>query len=304
MGKISYMPTRLEMDESVSDKAKIFYMKILRLSNNDDEFCYATNEYFMKIMKCGKDLIIDMLKELEKGEYIKILYANKNNRSGRKIYAKIDIDFVSAETDTDSFVSATADTPCRQNPTRQPIIYNKFNIKENLKRKNQNFDDVICDELSKSKNENLDKFLDAKSKKQNQVRVQILNIALPSQINPQMWAEFVQMRSEIKKPLTQTAASRIIKRLESFIAQGYDANEILDRSIRNSWQDVFEPIKTANVGGVKANADADDARIRAVVMDDEFDVIDAAKNGIKTLVDGRRVAYGSYQGKTRFYFLD
>lgn len=293
MAKISYMPTRLEMDDDVSDKAKIFYMRISRLSNNEDEFCYATNEYFMKNMKCSKDKVIDMLKELEKGEYIKILYSNPKNRSGRKIYAKIDIDFVSPETDT----------PCGQKPTRHPINNINLNIKENLKRKDKIFDQTICDELSKTKNENLEKFSDSKSKKLNETKVQILNLVLPSEINPEMWADFVTMRSEIKKPLTPTAANRTLKRLESFIAQGYNANDILDRSIRNGWQDVFEPVKIVNAGGGKANAEADHERIRAA-LGDEFDVIDAAKNGIKERVDGRRVAYGSYLGKTRFYFLD
>ena len=303
MAKISYMPTRLEMDDDVSDKAKIFYMRISRLSNNEDEFCYATNEYFMKNMKCSKDKVIDMLKELEKGEYIKILYSNPKNRSGRKIYAKIDIDFVSPETDTKSFVSPETDTPCGQKPTRHPINNINLNIKENLKRKDGIFDQTICDELSKMKNENLEKFSDSKSKKLNETKVQILNLVLPSEINPEMWADFVTMRSEIKKPLTPTAANRTLKRLESFIAQGYNANDILDRSIRNGWQDVFEPVKTVNAGGGKANAEADHERIRAA-LGDEFDVIDAAKNGIKERVDGRRVAYGSYLGKTRFYFLD
>lgn len=303
MAKISYMPTRLEMDDDVSDKAKIFYMRISRLSNNEDEFCYATNEYFMENMKCSKDKIIDMLKELEKGEYIKILYSNPKNRSGRKIYAKIDIDFVSPETDTKSFVSPETDTPCGQKPTRHPINNINLNIKENLKRKDEIFNQTICDELSKTKNENLEKFSDSKSKKLNETKVQILNLVLPSEINPEMWADFVTMRSEIKKPLTPTAANRTLKRLEGFIAQGYNANDILDRSIRNGWQDVFEPVKIVNAGGGKANAEADHERIRAA-LGDEFDVIDAAKNGIKERVDGRRVAYGSYLGKTRFYFLD
>lgn len=303
MAKISYMPTRLEMDDDVSDKAKIFYMKISRLSNNEDEFCYATNEYFMENMKCSKDTVIRMLKELEKGEYIKILYENEKNRTGRKIYAKIDMNLVSQNCDTDELVSQNCDTPCRQKPTRHPINNINLNIKENLKRKVDDFDRVICDELSKTKNENLEKFSDSKSKKINETKVQILNLVLPSGINREMWADFVAMRSEIKKPLTPTAASRTLKRLEGFIAQGYNANEILDRSIRNGWQDVFEPVKTVNAGGGKANAEVDHERIRAA-LGDEFDVIDAAKNGIKERVDGRRVAYGSYLGKTRFYFLD
>lgn len=303
MAKISYMPTRLEMDDDVSDKAKIFYMKISRLSNNEDEFCYATNEYFAENMKCSKDTVIRMLKELEKGEYIKILYENEKNRTGRKIYAKIDMNLVSQNCDTDELVSQNCDTPSRKIATRHPINNINLNIKENLKRKDEIFDQTICDELSKTKNENLEKFSDSKSKKLNETKVQILNLVLPSGINREMWADFVAMRSEIKKPLTPTAASRTLKRLEGFIAQGYNANDILDRSIRNGWQDVFEPVKIVNAGGGKANAEADHERIRAA-LGDEFDVIDAAKNGIKERVDGRRVAYGSYLGKTRFYFLD
>ena len=48
------------------------------------------------------------------------------------------------------------------------------------------------------------------------------------------------MRKEIKKPLTETAAKRLISKLTEFDANGFDANESLDYSIMGQYQGVFE----------------------------------------------------------------
>ncbi|MGG7073217.1 helix-turn-helix domain-containing protein [Campylobacter sp. 9BO] len=300
MAKISYMPTRLEMDESVSDKAKIFYMRLNRLASNEDEFCYATNEFLMKNMKCGKDKIIQMLDELEKGGYIKIYYTNIKNRSGRKIYTKLDFDFVSAETETDSnFVSAETETKsvsCRQKPTREPInIYNKFK-KENLKRKNFDFDKQILNELKEIKKENLSAF---KSEKKSQNVINILNLNLPLSVSPKMWGDFVAMRKEIKAPLTQRAAERMVARLANLEAKGYDCDELLDRAIRNGWRDVYEPVQiNQNVATQKQN---ESEYICAMLGG-----VDRAKELIQNgdaMVEGRAVSYAIKKGELRFFYL-
>ena len=49
------------------------------------------------------------------------------------------------------------------------------------------------------------------------------------------------MRKRIKKPMTNRAAMAIIKKLETFMNEGYSPEIILENSIRNSWQDVYAP---------------------------------------------------------------
>jgi hypothetical protein len=62
--------------------------------------------------------------------------------------------------------------------------------------------------------------------------------ALPDWIDPEVWAEFDNMRQKIKRPMTDYAKRLIVSELEK--ARGYaDPNECLKVSIRRSWQDVY-----------------------------------------------------------------
>jgi len=67
-----------------------------------------------------------------------------------------------------------------------------------------------------------------------------LTYPIPSFIKQENWNDFVAMRKEIKKPLTETAAKRLISKLTEFDANGFDANESLDYSIMGQYQGVFE----------------------------------------------------------------
>ena len=64
---------------------------------------------------------------------------------------------------------------------------------------------------------------------------------IPSFINPEIWKDFEAMRKQIKRPMSERAKKLIVARLQKL---GEDkANEILDQSIVNCWQDVY-PLKT------------------------------------------------------------
>lgn len=64
---------------------------------------------------------------------------------------------------------------------------------------------------------------------------------IPSFINPEIWKDFETMRKQIRKPMSERAKKLIVSKLQSL---GEDkANEILEQSIVNCWQDVY-PLKT------------------------------------------------------------
>lgn len=64
---------------------------------------------------------------------------------------------------------------------------------------------------------------------------------IPSFINPKIWKDFETMRKQIRKPMSERAKKLIVSKLQNL---GEDkANEILDQSIVNCWQDVY-PLKT------------------------------------------------------------
>jgi hypothetical protein len=66
-------------------------------------------------------------------------------------------------------------------------------------------------------------------------------IALPSHIDPEAWAGFVEMRTKLKKPLTTRAAKMILTELQKIKDAGHDANAALDQSTMHCWLDVYAP---------------------------------------------------------------
>ena len=67
-----------------------------------------------------------------------------------------------------------------------------------------------------------------------------LTYPIPSFIKQENWDDFVAMRKEIKKPLTETACKRLVNNLIKFDANGFDVNDSLNNSIMNQYQGVFE----------------------------------------------------------------
>ena len=59
------------------------------------------------------------------------------------------------------------------------------------------------------------------------------------------WRAFQEMRRQKKKPLSGYAEVLIVKKLMAFHANGHDPVDVLNASIENSWQGVFEPKQLA-----------------------------------------------------------
>jgi hypothetical protein len=93
---------------------------------------------------------------------------------------------------------------------------------------------------SSSKREKKEKTLDDKS-----------SFCLPEDIDSEIWREFKEMRKKIKAPMTDRAQKEICKDLQGIHTEtGQDKNEILKKSIKNSWRGVFK-MKDQNSSGIK-----------------------------------------------------
>ena len=66
------------------------------------------------------------------------------------------------------------------------------------------------------------------------------NISTPDWLPQNEWQDFLAMRKEIKKPVTQTAAKRIIMKLDEMRKEGNTPAKVIARSVENNWQGVFE----------------------------------------------------------------
>jgi hypothetical protein len=62
---------------------------------------------------------------------------------------------------------------------------------------------------------------------------------LPEWLPLETWSAFLKMRKRIRRPATEDAEVLLIRKLESLRESGNPPKEVLEQSIRNSWQDVF-----------------------------------------------------------------
>lgn len=58
-------------------------------------------------------------------------------------------------------------------------------------------------------------------------------------IDEELFADFVEHRKQIKKPMTQIAQKRMRMRLEKYEMQGQDVNALIEKAICNGWMDVW-----------------------------------------------------------------
>ena len=64
--------------------------------------------------------------------------------------------------------------------------------------------------------------------------------ALPSYIDPMLWAAFVEQRHSMKKvPFSPQAQKLVVMKLMRLHADGWDANAMLESSAINGWRDVY-----------------------------------------------------------------
>lgn len=65
-------------------------------------------------------------------------------------------------------------------------------------------------------------------------------IALPSYIDPELFSAFIEMRKEIKHPLTQAGQKLAIRTLMRLHNDGWDCNKSLEDSVLKSYRGLFE----------------------------------------------------------------
>lgn len=84
------------------------------------------------------------------------------------------------------------------------------------------------------------------------VRYQFNEDSIPDELKSQegfieTWKEFVAFRHEdLRKPMTERAANRMFKKLLEL--KDHDPVKLLERSIRNMWQDVYPNRETLKKG--------------------------------------------------------
>jgi len=82
-------------------------------------------------------------------------------------------------------------------------------------------------------------------------RVDKSRVDIPDFIDKELWGNFLEMRRKLRRPATIKAQELLIKDLEKLKAAGHNPSNVIEQSIKNSWQGFF-PLKESN-GAHKRN---------------------------------------------------
>jgi hypothetical protein len=69
----------------------------------------------------------------------------------------------------------------------------------------------------------------------------LATFALPDWIDAKLWAEYEEMRKTNRKPMTDKARELAVHKLDAFRKRGISVEAVIEQSIFNSWQGLFEP---------------------------------------------------------------
>ena len=215
------LPANVRYDKKLKPMEKILYTEITALSNSKG-YCYATNSYFANLYDVHKNTAGIWINNLEKLGYIK----------SRIIY----------------------ETGTKNVKERQLFIVTPINKK--IDRYQQKDCDPINEKIDTPINEKIEdnntrynntRYNNKKINKKEKVEIESV---YKSKEFKKAFYDFVDMRYEIKKIPTKIAIKMIIKKLEK-VGNEELAIQMLERSIINSWQDVFE-IKERSENGKKS----------------------------------------------------
>ncbi|MRT14972.1 replication protein [Enterobacteriaceae bacterium RIT711] len=79
-----------------------------------------------------------------------------------------------------------------------------------------------------------------------------LTAELPEWLPKPVWHSWVCYRKDIKKPIkSQQTVTQAVNLLERSLAKGYPPDELINQSIANGWQGLFEPKQDKQRGAVK-----------------------------------------------------
>lgn len=123
--------------------------------------------------------------------------------------------------------------------SKKSLLVKKFYIKgkEILLLKVKKFDTQQTLSTNTIKDTNINRV-----KKSEVKKFDPLKVSIPKRVDYKIWCDFVEMRKQIKKPLTERATSLIINKLIDF---GVNGNASLEQSIASGWSSVF-PVKQNN----------------------------------------------------------
>ena len=204
---MSYTVIKNDLLRSNNLKAntKILLLVLLSYENKEEGFSYPSHSRLIEETGLSKTTLLKCLNELEEKRYIKRV---KEKGENNKYYISDSIKISSTKNDTSDKDSSTKNDTTTSTKISTLQILNTNNKKEKEKNKT-----------------NLDKIIEAYTE----------NDSLKETIK-----DFIKMRKTIKKPITDRGLKGILTKLNQYGKNDLEKIEILENSIMNCWQGVFE----------------------------------------------------------------
>ena len=202
-------------NENLKANTKILLLVIMSYESKEG-YSYPSHSRLIKETGLSKSTLIKCLKELEELGYI---ISEKSTGSNNKYFIDSSIKISSSKNDSSTKNDTSSST---KNDTGVVLNLVHKNKQEN-KQKNNNSDlEVIVEAYTDNK----------------ELRETIF--------------DFIEMRKSIKKKLTERGLKGILNKLDKIALNDYEKIEILENSIMNCWQGVFEIKKEAHKGAYQS----------------------------------------------------
>ena len=212
-------------------KSQLRLLLLIASLSAKEGYCYASNQYLAEKFKTTPENISRQIGILRDYGYIK----TEDEKFGAVVTNR-KIKIVAFENLPASIAVDENDNAVNKNVNRgyqkdQPTVnknVNGYNMCNNTSH------NITSQEYYKPLKSSSLSLANAREAKKQEV------FKIPPFINPEIWKDFEAMRKQIRKPMSERAKKLIVSKLQSL---GEDkANEILEQSIVNCWQDVY-PLK-------------------------------------------------------------
>lgn len=202
-------------NENLKANTKILLLVIMSYESKEG-YSYPSHSRLIKETGLSKSTLIKCLKELEELGYI---ISEKSTGNNNKYFINNSIKISSSKSNTSTKNDTGSST---KNDTGVVLNLVHKNKQEN-KQKNNNSDlEVIVEAYTDNK----------------ELKETIF--------------DFIEMRKSIKKKLTERALKTILNKLDKLAVNDFEKIEILENSIVNCWQGVFEIKKEAHKGAYQS----------------------------------------------------
>lgn len=200
-----WIPKKVWLDTRLNALDKVILMEIDSLDQGE-KGCYASNEHLAEFCQCSKTKVSTAISKLIECGYLYI-----QNFDGRKRELKSRL----SNFERQNIKNCNADIQnLKESNTVNNTVNNTVSNKKERKSKSKSYDEQIEEY---TENEDLQNALKA----------------------------FLQMRSFIKKPMTEYALKLMLKKLDELGNTDDTKIAILNQSITNNWQGIF-PLKDGN----------------------------------------------------------